>query len=129
MHVAAFIGKLQHFKTLKASYLCTCKWAISPFLSDQVTNIVLSYFVCNDTKKLITYCTNTDPLISWYVIMLTVWHCYHQDDKLPMCLYICPISSTYKAYFVGIRWLEQLELHECCSFVSSIFVHMIHQHI
>ena len=35
--IAAFIGKLQHFKNLKLLYLSTCKWAISPFLSDQVT--------------------------------------------------------------------------------------------
>ena len=37
MHVAAFIGKLQHFENLKPLYLGTCKWAISPFLSDRVT--------------------------------------------------------------------------------------------
>ena len=37
MHVAAFIGKLQHYKNFKPSYLSTGKWAISPFLSDQVT--------------------------------------------------------------------------------------------
>ena len=37
MHVAAFIGELQHFENLKPSYLSTCKWAISPILSDQVT--------------------------------------------------------------------------------------------
>jgi len=37
MHVAAFIGEIQHFKNLEPSYLCTTKWAISPFLSDQVT--------------------------------------------------------------------------------------------
>ena len=36
MHVAALIGKLQHFKNLEPSYLSTCKWVISP-LSDQVT--------------------------------------------------------------------------------------------
>ena len=38
MHITAFIGELQRFKNLKSSYLSTCKWAISPFLSDQVTN-------------------------------------------------------------------------------------------
>ena len=43
MPVAAFIGELQHFKNLKPSYLYTCKWAISPFLSDQVTFEVLLY--------------------------------------------------------------------------------------
>ena len=37
MHVAAFIGELQHYKNFKPSYLSTGKWAISPFLSDQVT--------------------------------------------------------------------------------------------
>jgi len=37
MHVAAFIGKLQNFGNLKLSYLNTCKWAISPILSDQFT--------------------------------------------------------------------------------------------
>ena len=37
MYVAAFISKLQHFKNLKLSYLSTCKWEISPILSDQVT--------------------------------------------------------------------------------------------
>ena len=39
MHVAAFIGKLQHYKNFKLSYLSIGKWAISPFLSDQVTII------------------------------------------------------------------------------------------
>ena len=37
MHVAAFIGELQHYENFKPSYLSTGKWAISPFLSDQVT--------------------------------------------------------------------------------------------
>ena len=37
MHIAAFIGKLQHFENLKPSYLSTYKWVISPILSDQVT--------------------------------------------------------------------------------------------
>ena len=37
MHVAAFIGELQHYKNFKPSYLSTGKWAISPFLSGQVT--------------------------------------------------------------------------------------------
>ena len=37
MHVAAFIGELQHYKNFKPSYLSIGKWAISPFLSDQVT--------------------------------------------------------------------------------------------
>ena len=37
MHVAAFIGKPQHYKNFKPSYLSIGKWAISPFLSDQVT--------------------------------------------------------------------------------------------
>ena len=32
MHVAAFIGELQHYKNFKPSYLSTGKWAISPFL-------------------------------------------------------------------------------------------------
>ena len=40
MHVAAFIGELQHYKNFKPSYLSIGKWAISPFLSDQVTNFV-----------------------------------------------------------------------------------------
>ena len=39
MHVAAFMGELQHFESLKPSYLSTCKWLISSFLSDQVTFI------------------------------------------------------------------------------------------
>ena len=38
MHIAAFIDEQQHSKNLKPSYLSTCKWAISPFLSDQVTH-------------------------------------------------------------------------------------------
>jgi len=38
MHVAAFIGELQHYKNFKPSYFSIGKWAISPFLSDQVTN-------------------------------------------------------------------------------------------
>ena len=42
IHIAAFIGELQHFKNLIPSYLSTCKWAISPFLSDQFT----IYFIC-----------------------------------------------------------------------------------
>ena len=37
MHVAAFIGELQHYKNFKLSYLSTGKWVISPFFSDQVT--------------------------------------------------------------------------------------------
>ena len=37
MHVAAFIGELQHYKNFKPSYLSIGKWAIRPFLSDQVT--------------------------------------------------------------------------------------------
>jgi len=37
MHVAAFIGELQHYKNFKPSYLSIGKWVISPFLSDQVT--------------------------------------------------------------------------------------------
>ena len=37
MHVVAFIGEPQHFKNSKLLYLSTCKWAISLFLSDQVT--------------------------------------------------------------------------------------------
>ena len=37
MHVAAFIGELQHYKIFKLSHLSIGKWAISPFLSDQVT--------------------------------------------------------------------------------------------
>ena len=37
MHIAAFIGELQCCKNLKLSYLSICEWAISPFLSDQVT--------------------------------------------------------------------------------------------
>ena len=39
MHVAAFIGELQHYKNFKPSYLSIGKWAISPCLSDQVTYI------------------------------------------------------------------------------------------
>jgi len=38
MHVAAFIGELQLYKNVKPLYLSIGKWAISPFLSDQVTN-------------------------------------------------------------------------------------------
>ena len=30
MHVAAFIGELQHYKNFKPLYLSTGKWAISP---------------------------------------------------------------------------------------------------
>ena len=37
MHVAAFIGELQHYKNFKPLYLSTGKWVICPFLSDQVT--------------------------------------------------------------------------------------------
>ena len=37
MHVAAFIGELQHYKNFKPSYLSIGKLAIRPFLSDQVT--------------------------------------------------------------------------------------------
>ena len=29
MHVAAFIGELQHFEKIKALYLSICKWADS----------------------------------------------------------------------------------------------------
>ena len=39
MHIAAFIGELQHYENFKPLYLSTGKWAISPFLSDQVTFI------------------------------------------------------------------------------------------
>ena len=35
--VAAFIGELQHYKNFKPLYLSTGKWAMNPFLSDQVT--------------------------------------------------------------------------------------------
>ena len=38
MHVATFIGELQHYKNFKPSYLSIGKWAIRPLLSDQVTN-------------------------------------------------------------------------------------------
>ena len=41
MHVAAFIGELQHYKNFKPSYLSTGKWAISPFLSDKVLHMVI----------------------------------------------------------------------------------------
>ena len=34
MHVATFIGELQHYKNFKPSYLSTGKWAINLFLSD-----------------------------------------------------------------------------------------------
>ena len=37
MHIADFIGELQHYKNVKLSYPSTYKWAISPILSDQVT--------------------------------------------------------------------------------------------
>ena len=45
MHVAAFIGEPQHFKNLKPLYLSTCKWAINPFLSDQVTYFYNNFIV------------------------------------------------------------------------------------
>jgi len=48
MHVAAFIGELQHYKNFKLSYLSIGKWAISPFLSDQVTFHVMKYEKIND---------------------------------------------------------------------------------
>ena len=44
MHVAAFIGELQHYKNFKPSYLSIGKWAISPFLSDQITYTVAIHF-------------------------------------------------------------------------------------
>ena len=40
MHVAAFIGKPQHFKNLEPSYLSTCKWTICPFFQTR------SHIVC-----------------------------------------------------------------------------------
>ena len=46
MHVAAFIGKLQHYKNFKPSYLSIGKWAISPFLSDQVTYVKFTDSMC-----------------------------------------------------------------------------------
>ena len=39
MHVAAFIGELQHYKNFKPSYLNFGKWVIGPFLSDLVTYV------------------------------------------------------------------------------------------
>ena len=40
MHEATFIGKLRHYKNFKPSYLSIGKWAINPYLSDQVTYII-----------------------------------------------------------------------------------------
>ena len=53
MHVAAFIGKLQHYKNFKPSYLSIGKWAIRPFLSDQVTFLfetLKKHWYLNDYK-------------------------------------------------------------------------------
>ena len=53
MHVAAFIGKLQHHEYFKPSYLGIGKWAISLFLSHLVTHTdisqsaVIQYFIKN----------------------------------------------------------------------------------
>ena len=44
MHVAVFISELQHFKSVKPSYLSTCKWAISLFRQTR-SQIVLLTFV------------------------------------------------------------------------------------
>ena len=49
MYVAAFIGEPQYYKIFKPSYLSFGKWAISPFLSDQVTYwfaIFILIFAC-----------------------------------------------------------------------------------
>jgi len=48
MHVAAFIGELQHYKNFKPLYLSIGKWVIRPFLSDQVT-------VCEITRSLVAF--------------------------------------------------------------------------
>jgi len=56
LHIAAFIVELQHFKNLKPSFLRICKWAISPFLSDQVTFCE----ACNEKV-----CLNYTYLCSW----------------------------------------------------------------
>jgi len=37
MYLGAFIGEPLKTESLKPLYLSTCKWAISPILSDQVT--------------------------------------------------------------------------------------------
>ena len=46
MHIAAFISELQHYKNFKPSYLSTGKWAVSPFLSDQVTFVKCVMLLC-----------------------------------------------------------------------------------
>ena len=52
MHIAAFIGELQHFKNINMSYLSSYKWAISLFLSDQVTYKAGKPSVCLSTFHL-----------------------------------------------------------------------------
>ena len=64
MHVAAFIGELQHYKNFKPLYLSTGKWAISPFLSDQVT---IFKYTCSFTNQLLlTFCVQAMSLVSLF---------------------------------------------------------------
>ena len=43
MHIAGFIGELQHFENSKPLYFSNFKWAISLILFDQVTYAKLSH--------------------------------------------------------------------------------------
>jgi len=92
MHVAAFIGELQHYKNFKLPYLSIGKWAISPFLSDQVIYVYILLFkhtLCSFILKVsglkaywYTGCVFTRFLnhISWYLMYQYSLTSYQYDN-------------------------------------------------
>ena len=72
MHVAAFIGKLQHFKNWQPSYLSTRKWVISPFLSYQVTNMPLYHLGYKNKAKIFKF--SMARRVRWCIVFVDLKH-------------------------------------------------------
>ena len=84
MHVAAFIGKLQHFENLKLLYLSTCNWAISPILLGQVTNCIKNH--C---------CTGSSRPVSGSAY-LDIWIYSPRPDDVKLTFYPWDISADVR---------------------------------